>query len=106
MAMSKVFFGNSGSDANDSQIKLAWYYNNVLGRTEKKKIVSRQRGYHGVTVLTAGLTGLDNLHDGFDAPLAMIGYVRAPHRLWEAESSLRRTTSEPSVRCWVTTTCS
>jgi L-2,4-diaminobutyrate transaminase len=82
--MSKVFFGNSGSDANDTQIKLVWYYNNVLGRPEKKKIISRQRGYHGVTVMTAGLTGLDNLHDGFDLPLPMIRYAKAPHALWEA----------------------
>jgi L-2,4-diaminobutyrate transaminase len=82
--MSKVFFGNSGSDANDTQIKLVWYYNNVLGRPQKKKIISRQRGYHGVTALTAGLTGLDNLHDGFDLPFPMIRYTKAPHSLWEA----------------------
>ena len=56
--MSKIFFGNSGSDANDTQVKLVWYYNNVLGRPEKKKIISRHRGYHGVTVMSAGLTGL------------------------------------------------
>jgi L-2,4-diaminobutyrate transaminase len=86
--MAKVFFGTSGSDANDTQIKLAWYYNNVLGRPEKKKIISRRRGYHGVSVLTAGLTGLDNLHDGFDVPLPMIRHVRAPHRLWEAEPGM------------------
>jgi L-2,4-diaminobutyrate transaminase len=84
--MSKIFFGNSGSDANDTQVKLVWYYNNVLGRTEKKKIISRRRGYHGVTVLTAGLTGLDGLHQGFDLPLPMIRHTTAPHRLWEAES--------------------
>jgi L-2,4-diaminobutyrate transaminase len=82
--MSKIFFGNSGSDANDTQAKLVWFYNNALGRTEKKKIISRARGYHGVTVLSAGLTGLSNLHDGFDLPLPMIRHVRAPHRLWEA----------------------
>ena len=82
--MSKVFFGNSGSDANDTEIKLVWYYNNVLGRPKKKKLISRRRGYHGVTALTAGLTGLDNVHAGFDAPLPMIRHVRAPQRLWEA----------------------
>lgn len=81
--MAKVFFGNSGSDANDTQAKLVWYYNNLLGRPEKKKIISRHRGYHGVTVLSAGLTGLSNLHDGFDLPLSMIRHVRPPHRLWE-----------------------
>ncbi|WP_439593454.1 aminotransferase [Microbacterium sp.] len=83
--MSKVFFGNSGSDANDTQAKLVWYYNNVLGRPQKKKIISRRRGYHGVTVLSGGLTGLKNLHDGFDLPLPMIRHVRPPHRLWERE---------------------
>jgi len=82
--MARVFFGNSGSDANDTNVKLVWYYNNVLGRPERKKIISRIRGYHGVTVATAGLTGLDNLHAGFDVPLPMIRHVRAPHRLWEA----------------------
>jgi len=83
--MSKIFFGNSGSDANDTQVKLVWYYNNVLGRTAKKKIISRRRGYHGVTALTAGLTGLEGLHKGFDLPLPMIRHTTAPHRLWEAD---------------------
>jgi L-2,4-diaminobutyrate transaminase len=83
--MSKVFYGNSGSDANDTQAKLVWYYNNVLGRPQKKKIISRRRGYHGVTVMSGGLTGLKNLHDGFDLPLPMIRHVRPPHRLWERE---------------------
>ncbi len=86
--MSKVFFGSSGSDANDTQVKLIWYYNNILGRPEKKKIVSRQRGYHGVSVMAAGLTGLDFAHAGFDVPLPMIRHVRAPHRLWEAEPGM------------------
>jgi L-2,4-diaminobutyrate transaminase len=86
--MSKVFFGNSGSDANDTQAKIVWYYNNALDRPQKKKIISRMRGYHGVTVLSAGLTGLKNLHDGFDLPLSMIRHVRPPHRLWEAEPGM------------------
>ncbi len=86
--MSKVFFGSSGSDANDTQVKLVWYYNNILGRPEKKKIISRQRGYHGVSVMTAGLTGLDFAHSGFDVPLPMIRHVRAPLRLWEAQTGM------------------
>ena len=86
--MSKIFFGNGGSDANDTQAKLVWFYNNALGRTEKKKIISRARGYHGVTVLSAGLTGLANLHEGFDLPLPMIRHTRAPHRLWEASEGM------------------
>lgn len=83
--MAKVFFGNSGSDANDTNAKILWFYNNALGRPKKKKIISRERGYHGVTVLSAGLTGLKNLHEGFDLPLPMISHTRAPHRLWEKE---------------------
>jgi L-2,4-diaminobutyrate transaminase len=81
--MSKVFFGNSGSDANDTQVKMVWYYNNVLGRPEKKKIISRSRGYHGVTVVAASLCGLPGMHRAFDLPLPMIKHARAPHRLWE-----------------------
>jgi L-2,4-diaminobutyrate transaminase len=81
--MSKVFFGNSGSDANDTQVKLVWYYNNVLGRPAKKKIISRDRGYHGVTIVTASLCGLPGMHRGFDGPLPFVRHVRAPHRLWE-----------------------
>ncbi|THG40258.1 aminotransferase class III-fold pyridoxal phosphate-dependent enzyme [Sphingomonas olei] len=81
--MSKVFFGNSGSDANDTQVKLVWYYNNALGRPQKKKIIARQRGYHGVTIMTAGLTGLPGLHAGFDLPLPMVRHTTAPRRLWE-----------------------
>jgi len=86
--MSRVIFGLSGSDANDTEIKLVWYYNNITGRPRKKKIISRYRGYHGVTALTAGLTGLDNLHDGFDLPLPMIRYTKAPYRLWEAQPGM------------------
>jgi len=67
---SKVFFGNSGSDANDTQVKLVWYYNNVVGRPEKKKIIGRHKGYHGITLAAGSLTGLAPSHKGFDLPLA------------------------------------
>jgi len=81
--MSKVFFGNSGSDANDTQVKLAWYYNNARGKPAKKKIIARQRGYHGVTLVSASLTGLPGLHAGFDLPLPFIKHTTSPHRLWD-----------------------
>jgi L-2,4-diaminobutyrate transaminase len=81
--MSKVFFGNSGSDANDTQVKLVWYYNNVRGKPEKKKIISRRRGYHGVTVVSGSLTGLPFAHGGFDLPLPFVHHVSPPHKLWE-----------------------
>lgn len=81
--MSKVFFGNSGSDANDTQVKLVWFYNNVRGRPAKKKIIARQRGYHGVTIVSASMTGLRGLHAGFDLPLPFVRHTTAPRRLWE-----------------------
>ncbi|MCD0502045.1 aspartate aminotransferase family protein [Bordetella petrii] len=77
--MAKVFFTNSGSEANDTVVKLVWYYNNALGRPEKKKIIARQRGYHGVTVASASLTGLAGNHKDFDLPLARILHTDCPH---------------------------
>jgi len=77
--MSKVFFTNSGSEANDTVVKLVWYYNNALGRPHKKKIIGRQKGYHGVTVASASLTGLPHLHRDFDLPIAGILHTDCPH---------------------------
>ena len=77
--MSKVFFTNSGSEANDTVVKLVWYYNNALGRPHKKKIIARQKGYHGVTVASASLTGLPHLHRDFDLPIAGILHTDCPH---------------------------
>ena len=85
-AMSKVFFGTTGSDANDTQVKLVWYYNNLAGRPRKKKIIARDRAYHGVTVASASLTGLPTLHTAFDLPLPQIVRVRCPHFYREAEA--------------------
>ncbi len=83
--MSKVFFANSGSEANDTAVKLIWYYNNALGRPEKKKILARVRGYHGVTVATASLTGLPNNHRDFDLPIARISHADCPHHYRNAQ---------------------
>jgi len=77
--MSKAFFVNSGSEANDTVVKLVWYYNNALGRPRKKKIISRTKAYHGVTVASASLTGLANNHRDFDLPIANILHVDCPH---------------------------
>jgi len=77
--MSKVFFANSGSEANDSVVKLVWYYNNALGRPEKKKIISRIKAYHGVTVASASLTGLPYNHRDFDLPIKNILHTSCPH---------------------------
>lgn len=77
--MSKVFFTNSGSEANDTQVKLVWYYNNILGRPEKKKIIARKGAYHGITVAAASLTGLQYAHNAFDVPIKNILHTDCPH---------------------------
>jgi 4-aminobutyrate---pyruvate transaminase len=77
--ISKIFFCSSGSEANDSQVKLVWYYNNALGRPKKKKIIGRLKGYHGVTVASASLTGLPANHLDFDLPIAGILHTSCPH---------------------------
>jgi 4-aminobutyrate--pyruvate transaminase len=79
--MSKAHFTSSGSEANDLAIKMIWYYNNALGRPEKKKIISRQRAYHGVSIASASLTGLPAFHRDFDLPLPMMRHVSCPS-LW------------------------
>jgi len=77
--MSKVFFCSSGSEANDTAIKLVWYYNNARGRHAKKKFISRIKGYHGVTIASASLTGTPVNHPGFDLPLAGFKHTSNPH---------------------------
>ncbi|HEY7610725.1 MAG TPA: aspartate aminotransferase family protein [Alphaproteobacteria bacterium] len=77
--MSKVFFANSGSEANDTAIKLVWYYHNAIGKPGKKKIISRQKAYHGVTVASASLTGLPANHQDWDLPIARIVHTSCPH---------------------------
>ena len=77
--MRTAFFTNSGSEANDTVIKMVWYYNNALDRPEKKKIIARNRGYHGVTVASASLTGLAPNHRGFDLPLPAMKHTTCPH---------------------------
>ena len=85
VSMSKVFYGLSGSDANETQVKIAWHYNNVLGRPRKKKIISRERAYHGSTIMSGSLTGLPRFHANFDLPLDIVRHTVAPHHYWGAE---------------------
>jgi 4-aminobutyrate--pyruvate transaminase len=77
--MSKVFYANSGSEANDTAIKMVWYYNNAVGRPEKKKIISRLKAYHGITIASGSLTGLPANHKMFDLPIDRILHVSTPH---------------------------
>lgn len=83
--MSKIFYGMSGSDANETQAKLVWYYNNLRGLPNKKKIISRQRGYHGCSVVSGSMTGMSFYHDHMDLPLPGIIHTGVPHHYWGAE---------------------
>jgi L-2,4-diaminobutyrate transaminase len=95
--MSRVYFGQSGSDANETNIKLVWYYNNILGRTAKKKIISRWRGYHGSGLMTGSLTGLELFHNTFDLPLPQVLHTEAPYYLRRADPGM--TEEEFSADC-------
>jgi 4-aminobutyrate--pyruvate transaminase len=77
--MDKVFFVNSGSEANDTQVKLVWYYNNALGRPNKKKFIAREKSYHGSTLIAASLSGLPALHKNFDLPAPFVLHTDCPH---------------------------
>ena len=95
--MSKVFFANSGSEANDTAIKLIWYRNNALGLPEKKKIIGRVKGYHGVTVAAASVTGTPINHEAFDLPIDGFFHTDCPHYAREAEPG--ETEEEYATRC-------
>jgi len=86
--MSKVYFGLGGSDANETNVKLIWYYNNILGRPEKKKIISRWRGYHGSGLVTGSLTGLELFHKKFDLPLPQVVHTEAAYYLRRADRGM------------------
>jgi L-2,4-diaminobutyrate transaminase len=77
--MSKVYFGLGGSDANETNIKLVWYYNNIRGLPRKKKIISRWRGYHGSGLMSGSLTGLELFHKKFDLPLDTVLHTTSPY---------------------------
>lgn len=86
--MNHVYYGMSGSDANETNVKLVWYYNNVLGRPEKKKIISRWRGYHGSGLMTGSLTGLELFHRKFDLPLSQVVHTQAPYYFRREDRSM------------------
>ena len=84
--MAKVFLVNSGSEAVDMAIKIVWYYNNALDRPKKKKIISRKRAYHGITIASGSLTGLPYVHDGFDLPAIPVMHTETPHFYREGQT--------------------
>ena len=83
---SKIFFTSSGSEANDTQVKLLWYLNNAGGKPRKKKIIAHRKGYHGVTVATASLTGLPANHADWDLPIPGFLHVACPHHYRGAQA--------------------
>ena len=95
--MSKVFYTNSGSEANDTVIKMIWYRSNALGLHEKKKVISRIRGYHGVTLASASLTGLPYNHKSFDLPIDRVHHTTCPH-FWR-EGHEGETEEQFATRC-------
>ena len=95
--MSRVFFGLGGSDANDTNAKIVWYYNNALGRPEKRKIISRWRGYHGSGILSGSLTGLELYHRAFGLPFGPVLHTEAPYYFRRSDRSL----SEDAFSDWL-----
>ena len=95
--MSRIYFGLSGSDANETNIKFVWYMNNILGRPEKKKIISRDRGYHGSGLMSGSLTGLPLFHKAFDLPFDRVLHTQCPHFWKYAEPGM--TEQEFSDNC-------
>jgi L-2,4-diaminobutyrate transaminase len=86
----RVFYGTSGSDANETQAKLVWYYHNLIGKPRKKRIIARERAYHGNTVMAGSMTGLNFYHNFMDLPspalpVSAILRTGAPHYYWGAE---------------------
>ncbi len=95
--MARVHYCSSGSEANDTQVKLIWYMMNAIGKPEKKKIISRKRAYHGVTLVTASLTGLPLNHKHFNLPFDFVKHTTTPH-YWR-EGKPGETEEEFSKRC-------
>ena len=86
--MARVYFGLGGSDANETNVKIVWYYNNIRGLPQKKKIISRWRGYHGSGLMTGSLTGLELFHRKFDLPLAQVIHTEAPYHFRRADPAM------------------
>ncbi|WP_227370271.1 aspartate aminotransferase family protein [Halomonas sp. M20] len=99
MGMSKVYYGMSGSDANETQLKIVRYYNNVLGRPQKKKVISRSRGYHGSGIASGSLTGLPTFHNHFDLPIETIRHTEAPYYYRRSDAQANMSEREFAKDC-------
>ncbi|MEO1564221.1 MAG: aspartate aminotransferase family protein [Pseudomonadota bacterium] len=83
--MNHVFFGNSGSDANDTNIRLVRHYWACKGKPSKRKIISRKNGYHGSSMGSASLGGMAAMHEQGGMPIPDIHHINQPH--WYREGS-------------------
>ncbi len=86
--LTKVFFGCSGSDANDTLMKVVWHYHYILGQPEKKKIISRKGSYHGTSISSASLTGLTSFHKPYNLPLPEVLHTEMPHYYRDAREGM------------------
>lgn len=86
--MARVYFGLSGSDANETNVKLAWHYNILRGKPEKRKIISRWRAYHGSGIVSGSMTGLKAYHARFHLPLDGFVHAQTPHYLRRKDASM------------------
>ncbi len=88
---SRILFGNSGSDANDTNLKLVRLYNTLLGRPNKRKVIVRRRAYHGSSMATAAASGLPTLHSAFDLPIGEYRRISPACYYWRGNASLSET---------------
>tara|TARA_Y100000590_G_scaffold452259_1_gene595114 strand:- start:97721 stop:99094 length:1374 start_codon:yes stop_codon:yes gene_type:complete len=95
--MSKIYFGLTGSDANETNIKMLWHYNNLIGQTKRKKIISRIGAYHGAGVLSGSLTGLKQYHKNFDLPIN--GILHTQEAYYFHRENLDQTEDEFASMC-------
>ncbi|MEM1283965.1 MAG: aminotransferase class III-fold pyridoxal phosphate-dependent enzyme [Pseudomonadota bacterium] len=86
--MSRVYFGLSGSDANETNVKLAWHYNILRGKPEKRKIISRWRAYHGSGLVSGSMTGLKSYHARFHLPLDGFLHTHCPQYLMRPDPDM------------------
>ena len=83
--MSRILYASSGSEANDANVKLAWMYQRCRGKPEKRKMIARSMGYHGVTGIATNLSGLPLMHEAFGLPLPGFLHTEKGHYFWEGE---------------------
>jgi len=95
--MARVYFGLGGSDANETNVKLVWYARNIAGQPGKKKIISRDRAYHGSGIVSGSLTGLPLFHQKFDLPLPQVVHTAAPYYYRRPEADM----SEADFTAWL-----